>query len=123
MIKKVLHKIIANSVAIYITDHFIDGMSIQGGAKAIVLLAITLTLANIFLRPVLKLVSLPFIFLSGGIFILIINAIILYFSSLALPIISPTFGLQIESLTIYAGASFVIATISWFEWLFIHPRK
>ena len=58
-------------------------MSVQGGSAwmAFAVMAVVLGLANIFIRPILKFLSCGFILLTLGLFMLVINAFLLWFSS------------------------------------------
>lgn len=123
MIKRFILKIVANTGAIYATDYFLETMSVEGGAKAFIVLAIIFTIVNIFLKPILKIISFPLMMLTGGLFVLVINAFLLYISNLYLPVISPDLKVDISSIGTYFAASIVIGIISWFEWLILKPRK
>jgi putative membrane protein len=58
-------------------------MSVQGTSAwlAFAVMAIVLGLVNIFIRPILKFLSCGFIILTVGLFMLVINAFLLWFSS------------------------------------------
>ena len=58
-------------------------MSIQGTSAwfAFAVMAAVIGLVNIFIRPVLKVLSCAFIILTVGLFMLVINAFLLWFSS------------------------------------------
>ena len=58
-------------------------MAIEGTSAwlAFAVMAIVLGLVNIFIRPVLKFLSCGFIILTVGLFMLVINAFLLWFSS------------------------------------------
>ncbi len=58
-------------------------MSIQGTSAwfAFAVMAAVMGLVNIFIRPVLKFLSCAFIILTVGLFMLVINAFLLWFSS------------------------------------------
>lgn len=58
-------------------------MSVQGTSAwlAFAVMAVVMGLVNIFIRPILKLLSCAFIILTVGLFMLVINAFLLWFSS------------------------------------------
>ena len=58
-------------------------MSIHGTSAwlSYAAMAVVFGLAKIFIRPILKVVSCGFIILTAGLFMLVINAILLWFSS------------------------------------------
>lgn len=58
-------------------------MSVQGTSAwlAFAVMAAVMGLVNIFIRPILKLLSCAFIILTVGLFMLVINTFLLWFSS------------------------------------------
>ncbi len=70
---------LAVAVAAWITGIRYDGLGSLVGA------ALLLGLVNAFLRPVLMLLSLPFIVITLGFFILVINALLFWFVSGLVP--------------------------------------
>lgn len=69
------------AVAVLVATQVVDGIevrSLPAGLAAVVVLA----LLNAIIRPVLYLVSLPFIVLTLGLFMVIINALLLELTSL-----------------------------------------
>lgn len=71
-------RILGNILAIYAAYRFVPGVIINGGLREFMLGGALLALLNMTVRPFLKLVSLPLIILSLGIFGLVINALILW---------------------------------------------
>ena len=77
--------VIGNVLALFLADHYIDGVSLLGGYKELILAAAVIGLINFFLKPGLKLIFGPFIILSLGLFVIVINMGILYVADLLLP--------------------------------------
>ena len=71
-------RILGNSLAIWVASFFVQGFHINGGIKEYLLAGILLGLLNMIARPVLKLISMPIIILTLGIFSLVINALMLW---------------------------------------------
>jgi putative membrane protein len=65
-----------NAVAVYATAHILDGIHIKSFGAAI-LVALVLGLVNAVVRPVLVFFSIPFIIVTLGLFLLVINALML----------------------------------------------
>lgn len=78
MIRSVIASLVANVVALYVAVVAVSGFGVTGGWKGFVLAAVVLGLANVFVKPLLRLVSLPFIFLSMGVFVVVINGVLLW---------------------------------------------
>ncbi|MEK7542728.1 MAG: phage holin family protein [Patescibacteria group bacterium] len=74
--KLALH-VVANAIGISVANYFILGFSFSGDFIALIIAAIILTAIQTFLKPVLKLFFGPLIVMSLGLFIIVINAIIL----------------------------------------------
>ena len=73
-----LLRILGNALAIYAAVWFVPGFSFTGGIKEYAIAGVVLGLLNIVLRPVLKLISMPFIILTLGLFTIVINALLLW---------------------------------------------
>ncbi len=72
-------RILVNTVAIIITAYLL-GIHINGSLTAL-LVAIVLALLNTFLKPLLILLTLPITIFTLGIFLLVINAVIILLAS------------------------------------------
>lgn len=71
-------KIGLNLAALYIAKSFILNFRIDGGVRMLLETGILLALLNVLVRPILKLVSTPLIWLTFGLFNLVINMAILW---------------------------------------------
>lgn len=72
-----LARIVANSLGILLSSLAIPGFTFTGNFKTLVLAGLLLALANAVIRPILKLLSLPLIFLTFGLFLIVINMLVL----------------------------------------------
>ncbi|MGV3540795.1 MAG: phage holin family protein [Rufibacter sp.] len=70
-------KIILTGIAALLLANFIPGITIDGMENGI-LLALVLAILNAVVRPILVFLTIPVTFLTLGLFLLVINAIILY---------------------------------------------
>jgi len=95
-----------NAVAVYTTAHLLEGIHIKSFGAAI-LVALVLGLVNAILRPVMVFFSIPFIILTLGLFLLVINALMLQLSA------SIVGGFSIDSFWWAIAGSVVISLISW----------
>jgi putative membrane protein len=70
------------AVSLWVAVAVLPGMRIEGDAPLYVAAtALILGLVNAFVRPILKLLSCPFILLTLGLFLLVINGITLWLSA------------------------------------------
>lgn len=76
-IGKFISHILSNAVALYAAGYFITGFKLTGDIIGIVTVALILTLINAFVRPILKLIFVPFMMITLGLFSIVVNAIIL----------------------------------------------
>jgi putative membrane protein len=95
-----------NALAVYATAHLLDGIHIKSFGAA-VLVALVLGLVNAIVRPVLVFLSIPFIIVTLGLFLLVINALLLQLSA------SIVGGFSIDSFWWAVAGSLVISLISW----------
>ena len=75
---------ILNAVALLVVSHFVDGFVISGFASALIAVVV-IGLLNATLGLLLKIITLPLGILTFGLFFLVINAVILWFSSKLVP--------------------------------------
>ena len=71
-------RIFGNSVALYIAAFFVHGFIVVGGIKELLIAGVILGLLNTLVKPVLRMISMPVIILTLGIFTLVINALMLW---------------------------------------------
>jgi len=73
---KLLVRIIITSVLVLLIAHFMKGVHVEGFVTAL-LVAVVLGLLNIFIKPIFVLLTMPFTIVTLGLFLLVINAIII----------------------------------------------
>lgn len=66
-----------NALAVWLAVEIVDGLSFDGSWVALVIIAAVLAVLNTVVKPVVKLLSLPFVILTLGLFLLVINAVML----------------------------------------------
>lgn len=78
---------IINGIALWIAAWLVDGIEFGSSTdtwetvKVVGLVALIFGLLNAFVRPILKLLSMPFIILTLGLFVFIVNAAMLMLTS------------------------------------------
>ncbi|WP_151526439.1 phage holin family protein [Serinicoccus kebangsaanensis] len=82
---KILAGIVANGVALWVASALISGIEFGGQGWAMVLtiigVAVVFGLVNAIVRPLAQLLSLPLIILTLGLFLLVVNALMLLLTS------------------------------------------
>lgn len=71
-----IYTILINSIAVYLTAKLLNGVKI-GGFGSSVIVAILLALVNTFIKPVIVFLTLPVTIITLGLFILVINALMI----------------------------------------------
>jgi putative membrane protein len=74
-----------NTVALYVAAWLLSGLSYGRDWWALLVAALVFTLVNFFLKPVLTVLSVPFIIVTLGIFYLLINVFMLYLTHWMVP--------------------------------------
>lgn len=83
MVRMLLHWIL-NAVALLVVAHFVAGFEVSNFVSALIAVVV-IGLLNATLGLFLKIITLPLGILSFGIFFLVINAVVLWFSSKFVP--------------------------------------
>jgi putative membrane protein len=83
MLRLLLHWIL-NAVALLVVAHFVQGFDISNVVSALIAVVV-IGLFNATLGLLLKIITLPLGILTFGLFFLVINAVILWFSSKFVP--------------------------------------
>lgn len=99
-----------NAVALYIAVMIVPGMAYEGEWTGIVWIALIFGLLNALVRPVLKLLSLPFIILTLGLFTIVINTVMLLITSAVSDALG--LGLSVEGFWAALLGSLVISLVS-----------
>lgn len=73
---KLIVRILITSALVLLISHFMKGVHVAGFGTALIV-AVVLGLLNIFIKPILVVLTLPVTILTLGLFLLIINAILI----------------------------------------------
>jgi putative membrane protein len=100
-------QIVLNGVALLLAAYLVPGIHFEGGPLYLILAGLVIGLINLLVRPLVTLLSLPFIVLTLGLFFLAINGLLLLLADFLLA------GLQVEGcLSAIAGGP-VLALLNW----------
>jgi putative membrane protein len=73
-------RILITAVLVVVIAHFMPGISVASFTTSIIV-AVVLGLLNIFIKPILVLLTLPVTLITFGLFLLVINALMILFCS------------------------------------------
>ncbi|HOK34569.1 MAG TPA: phage holin family protein [Candidatus Paceibacterota bacterium] len=89
--KRLILGLIVNVVALYfcqwIIGYFFNDFYLIGDQKRIIFFALILTLVNFLIKPLLRFIFLPLIWITLGLFTLVINIVVLKIANFLLPTI------------------------------------
>lgn len=116
-VQRILIRMAINGVALWIASLLIDGIELAEDFWKIVLVVVIFGLVNALVKPVAKLLSLPFIVLTLGIFILVINAVMLLITDWL------TASLEVDGFFDALLGAIVISIVSWALTIFIPDKS
>jgi putative membrane protein len=107
-----------NTVALFIATWLLSGLSYGSDWWALLIAGLVFTLVNFFLKPVLAILSIPFILVTFGLFYFLINVLMLYLTHWIVP------QFTIASFWWAALAAIIISAVNGIQhMLFGHPRE
>lgn len=110
-----LYTIIVNALALFLVSILLDGFSFEGGYLAPIIVGFILTVLNFLVKPILKFLSFPLVFFSAGLFIIVINAIVIYLAQYILTIADISgVSMQVDNPLTYLFAAVIFGVANWF---------
>lgn len=117
MLARTALRIVVLAVIIGIVGSLVSGIHIDGGFATLLWLAVLFSVINLILGPLLRLLSLPVIVLTLGLFLLVINAALLAITAWI------SGDIAIDSFWAALEGGFLIAFFSWLAELVLPLRK
>ncbi|MFA6550446.1 MAG: phage holin family protein [Candidatus Gracilibacteria bacterium] len=116
MIKRAITNIFLNGLALYATTLLIKDVAYTGGWKFFLIAGLIFAFLNAIVKPFLKLLSLPFIFLTAGLFIIVLNIFVLWLVKYIIGVAQfQDVTFTIVTTSAYLWTSVVFGAINWFE--------
>lgn len=116
MLKRTGLAIGMNMGALWGTSMVLDKFNYEGGIVFLLVAGIIMGILNSCMKPVIKLLSFPLIFFSAGLFLIVINALILYLLDYILAVLDFTgVELSIDGILTYLWAAIILGVVNWFE--------
>lgn len=106
-IQRILIRIAINALALWVAAGIIGGITLEQGFWKILLAAVILGIVNAVLKPVLVILSIPFIVVTLGIALIVVNAVMLIITD------ALTDALEIENFGSAVLGAIVISVVSW----------
>jgi putative membrane protein len=114
---KLILRILINAAALAVADYLLPSLQIQNSLVGLIVTAIVFGLVNAFIRPIVKLFTLPLTCLTLGLFTLVINALMLLLTTWLVNGLSLQGGFFSNLWVAFLGSiiiSIVSSLLSWF---------
>lgn len=123
-LKKILWNIAFNMGALYVAVELLEKVNYTGGWVFFLITGTLIGFLNFFLKPILKFIAIPLIFFSAGLFLVLINAGIVWIADNLLEVFDFTnIDLQVEGTLSYVYLALIFGLTNWFEhWAFKRVR-
>lgn len=123
IIKRLVIGILLNGLALYALTQFVSGVNYTGGVKVFIIGGLIIGLLNSIVKPILKLLTIPFIFLTLGLFLVVINGAMLWLMSYILEVAKfRDVTLNFSSIGTLLISAVVFGLINWVEHLFFKNK-
>ncbi|HEV7936695.1 MAG TPA: phage holin family protein [Solirubrobacteraceae bacterium] len=106
-----------NTIALFVATWLLSGLSYGDDWWALLISGLVFTLVNFFLKPVLAILSIPFIIVTLGIFYFLINVLMLYLTHWIVP------QFTIASFWWAALAAIIISAVNWILRKLVEPDQ
>jgi putative membrane protein len=117
MVRRWVVKLLLLAVVIGVVAALVPGIEVHGGFGALLWISVLFSLVNAILGPVFKLLSLPLIVLTLGLFLLVVNAALLAITA------GLSSHLDVDSFGAAVLGGFLIAVFSWLAELALPARR
>jgi putative membrane protein len=114
-------RILINAAALWVAVRFVPGISYTGTPLMLLCVALVFGVVNTIVKPIVILLSLPAVLLTLGLFLLVVNALMLYLTawlSTALGL-----GFQVRDLGAAFLGAIVVSLASWALSLLLAEHK
>lgn len=111
---RILLTILINAGALLLVSQLLSDFQFEGGWIAPLLVGLILAVLNFILKPFLKLLSFPLVFLTGGLFLIVLNAFILYLAQYILTVMDiEGVALHVENSLTFVLAAVIFGLANW----------
>jgi putative membrane protein len=124
-------RVLVTAAALAVAAWLIDGIRFTGPRNGmdeiqekilpLLLIALILSLINSFVRPILTILAIPFIIVTLGLFLLVINAAMLLLTSELADALD--IGFRVTSFWPAVGGAIVITVVTWILDRFVEKRE
>lgn len=110
---KLLFRFVFLTLAVFAADYLVAGIHTDGWTT-ILIAGAALTVIQVIVKPIVKVLALPITLITLGLFLLILNALFFWFVSSLVP------GMTVDTFTAAFLGSLVVSALNW---LYDHTVK
>lgn len=115
-LRRFLQRWLVSTLGVLVATQIVPGIQVTSW-QGLLVASLLLGLLNTFVRPILTLLSLPLVVLTLGLFLWVINALLLYMVGW---LVKP---FQVSSFLSALGGAAVISIVSWIAGSFFGPER
>jgi putative membrane protein len=115
----ILLSLLVNAFALWVATRVVDGISFTGDVPTLLLVSLVFGVLNVVVRPILKLLTCPFIILTLGLFTFVLNAVMLLITSAASEALG--LGFHVEGFVPAFIGAIVVSIVSFALSLLVGP--
>ncbi|MFQ6398481.1 phage holin family protein [Nocardia sp. KC 131] len=115
---QLLIRLIINGVAIWLAAAWVDKINIispddgtTGKIITVLVIAAIFTVVNALVKPVIKLLSLPLVIVTLGLFLLVINALMLWLTAKITE--TTEYGLRVDGFWAAVWGGLIVSVVNW----------
>ena len=116
----VLLRLLINAAALWVATQLVSGITYTGDGVSLLGVALVFGVLNVLIKPVLFLVSLPFVILTLGLFTLVLNAVMLMLTGAASDALG--LGFAVSGFGAALKGALVVTIVSFGLSLFVSDR-
>ena len=120
MLRRFILHLVANAAALYFISMFLEGdFAITGGVKGYFIAALIFGAVNSLVKPILKLIALPLVIMTFGLFTLVLNMVVLWLVRYTMNILAfQGVSVHVEHIAAFFYASLLLGLANLFiSWL------
>lgn len=96
-----------NAVALFVAAWLLDGVTYGDSWWTLLVAAAVFTVVNAWVKPILALLSIPFIVVTAGLFYFLINVLMLYMTDWVVP------DFELDTFWWAALAAIIVSLVNW----------
>jgi putative membrane protein len=113
----VLIRLAINAAALWVATRIVPGISFTGDWLLLFAVALVFGVLNLIVKPILVIFTFPFLIFTLGLFLLVVNAVMLWLTSLASERLD--LGFHVESFTAAFLGGLVVSLVSFALSMFV----